>query len=151
MDRFGRFEEHSHSCGGVAGALSRISSAVASRIGGAIGRLTDDLRLSSDGDELLRSTPKWPWKVCFPSCSNCEYNGRCGGELPARTHPQYPRVQPHTSFSLAIAMTTDLDSSPVFSSIMLVDDSTILRDRLAEAFQERGFRVSVAGTCDEAV
>jgi two-component system response regulator RegA len=38
-----------------------------------------------------------------------------------------------------------------FSSIMLVDDSVILRDRLAEAFQERGFRVEVAGTCDEAV
>ncbi|MCU0709635.1 MAG: response regulator [Pirellula sp.] len=38
-----------------------------------------------------------------------------------------------------------------FNSIMLVDDSVILRDRLAEAFQERGFRVEVAGTCDEAV
>ncbi len=50
-----------------------------------------------------------------------------------------------------MAMTTDLDNSQAFSSIMLVDDSTILRDRLAEAFQERGFRVSVAGTCDEAV
>lgn len=37
------------------------------------------------------------------------------------------------------------------SSILLVDDSVILRDRLAEAFQERGFRVEVAGTCDEAV
>jgi two-component system response regulator RegA len=37
------------------------------------------------------------------------------------------------------------------TSIMLVDDSFILRDRLAEAFQERGFQVSVAGTCDEAV
>lgn len=36
-------------------------------------------------------------------------------------------------------------------SILLVDDSFILRDRLAEAFLERGFRVSVAGTCDEAV
>lgn len=37
------------------------------------------------------------------------------------------------------------------TSIMLVDDSFILRDRLAEAFQERGFQVSVAGTCDEAL
>jgi two-component system response regulator RegA len=37
------------------------------------------------------------------------------------------------------------------ASILLVDDSVILRDRLAEAFQERGFRVSVAGNCDEAV
>ena len=38
-----------------------------------------------------------------------------------------------------------------FKSIMLVDDSFILRDRLAEAFEERGFRVIVAGNCDEAV
>lgn len=37
------------------------------------------------------------------------------------------------------------------SSILLVDDSLVLRDRLVEAFQERGLRVSVAGTCDEAV
>jgi two-component system, response regulator RegA len=40
---------------------------------------------------------------------------------------------------------------PDFRSILLVDDSFVLRDRLAEAFQERGFRVAVAGTCDEAV
>ena len=38
-----------------------------------------------------------------------------------------------------------------FQSILLVDDSFVLRDRLAEAFQERGFRVLVAGTCDEAI
>jgi len=38
-----------------------------------------------------------------------------------------------------------------FQSILLVDDSFVLRDRLALAFEERGFRVSVAGTCDEAV
>ena len=38
-----------------------------------------------------------------------------------------------------------------FQSILLVDDSFVLRDRLAEAFQERGFRVLVAGSCDEAV
>lgn len=38
-----------------------------------------------------------------------------------------------------------------FRSILLVDDSFVLRDRLAEAFQERGFRVAVAGNCDEAV
>jgi two-component system response regulator RegA len=44
-----------------------------------------------------------------------------------------------------------LDFKVPFSSIILVDDSSILRDRLAEAFQERGFRVEVAGTCDEAV
>ncbi|MCU0716904.1 MAG: response regulator [Pirellula sp.] len=36
-------------------------------------------------------------------------------------------------------------------SILLVDDSFVLRDRLAEAFQERGFRVEVAGNCDEGV
>lgn len=38
-----------------------------------------------------------------------------------------------------------------YQSILLVDDSFVLRDRLAEAFQERGFRVEVAGTCDEGV
>ncbi len=37
------------------------------------------------------------------------------------------------------------------SSILLVDDSVVLRDRLMEAFQERGFRVKVAADCDEAV
>ena len=37
------------------------------------------------------------------------------------------------------------------TSIMLVDDSFVLRDRLAMAFQERGFRVSVAGNYDEAL
>lgn len=36
-------------------------------------------------------------------------------------------------------------------SILLVDDSIVLRDRLALAFQERGFRVSVASSFDEAV
>ncbi len=36
-------------------------------------------------------------------------------------------------------------------SILLVDDSFVLRDRLAMAFQERGFRVSVAGDFDEAL
>ncbi len=36
-------------------------------------------------------------------------------------------------------------------SILLVDDSTVLRDRLALAFQERGFRVAVASNHDEAV
>jgi two-component system, response regulator RegA len=38
-----------------------------------------------------------------------------------------------------------------FQSILLVDDSFVLRDRLALAFEERGYRVLVAGTCDEAV
>jgi len=37
------------------------------------------------------------------------------------------------------------------TSILLVDDSFVLRDRLAMAFQERGFRVSVAGNYDEAL
>jgi two-component system response regulator RegA len=36
-------------------------------------------------------------------------------------------------------------------SIMLVDDSVVLRDRLAQAFQERGFRVEVASNYDEAL
>ena len=37
------------------------------------------------------------------------------------------------------------------SSILLVDDSIVLRDRLALAFQERGFLVLVAGNYDEAI
>lgn len=36
-------------------------------------------------------------------------------------------------------------------SIMLVDDSIVLRDRLALAFQQRGFRVAIASNFDEAV
>lgn len=36
-------------------------------------------------------------------------------------------------------------------SILLVDDSFVLRDRLAMAFEERGFRVSVAGSYEEAI
>ncbi len=46
------------------------------------------------------------------------------------------------------------ESTPVelnAQSILLVDDSFVLRDRLAMAFQERGFRVSVAGNYDEAL
>ena len=48
----------------------------------------------------------------------------------------------------------DGESGPIelnATSIMLVDDSFVLRDRLAMAFQERGFRVSVAGNYDEAL
>ncbi|MEZ6154008.1 MAG: response regulator [Pirellulaceae bacterium] len=36
-------------------------------------------------------------------------------------------------------------------SILLVDDSIVLRDRLGQAFQERGFQVSVASNHEEAV
>ena len=36
-------------------------------------------------------------------------------------------------------------------SILLVDDTLILRDRLAIALQQRGFRVSTAGNFDEAI
>jgi two-component system response regulator RegA len=36
-------------------------------------------------------------------------------------------------------------------SILLVDDSFVLRDRLALAFEERGYRVSVAGSYEEAI
>lgn len=36
-------------------------------------------------------------------------------------------------------------------SILLVDDSIVLRDRLAMAFRERGFRVVVASNFDEAI
>lgn len=37
------------------------------------------------------------------------------------------------------------------NSILLVDDSIVLRDRLALAFQERGFRVATASNADEAI
>ena len=37
------------------------------------------------------------------------------------------------------------------ASILLVDDSVVLRDRLAMAFRERGFRVAVAANATEAV
>ncbi len=36
-------------------------------------------------------------------------------------------------------------------SILLVDDSFVLRDRLAMAFEDRGFRVAVAGNVDQAI
>lgn len=42
-------------------------------------------------------------------------------------------------------------SSVLAHSILLVDDSIVLRDRLGQAFQERGFRVSVASNHDEAL
>ncbi len=45
----------------------------------------------------------------------------------------------------------DVGKETPFQSILLVDDSFVLRDRLAEAFRERGFRVEVAGSCDEGV
>lgn len=44
-----------------------------------------------------------------------------------------------------------IDSNGKQISIMLVDDSFVLRDRLAQAFEERGFRVVVAGDGDEAM
>ncbi|NND97980.1 MAG: response regulator [Pirellulaceae bacterium] len=36
-------------------------------------------------------------------------------------------------------------------SILLVDDTLVLRERLSEAMQQRGFRVATAGSFDEAV
>lgn len=52
----------------------------------------------------------------------------------------------------------ELQSTPAYDaaslgydSILLVDDTFVLRDRLAEAFRQRGFRVETAGTYDEAV
>jgi two-component system response regulator RegA len=59
--------------------------------------------------------------------------------------------------SNSVMNTTQLTSAPVDSveappkSILLVDDSFVLRDRLALAFEERGFRVAVAGSYDEAI
>ncbi len=46
--------------------------------------------------------------------------------------------------------TVEVDISAA-TSILLVDDSIVLRDRLALAFQERGFRVAVASNYEEAI
>ena len=50
------------------------------------------------------------------------------------------------------------DSAPVYntttvgaSSILLVDDTFVLRERLSMAMQQRGFRVETAGNYDEAI
>lgn len=43
------------------------------------------------------------------------------------------------------------ESATQTKSILLVDDNIVLRDRLAIAFQERGYEVQVAGGYDEAV
>ncbi len=50
------------------------------------------------------------------------------------------------------------DPAPVYdaatvgaNSIMLVDDTFVLRERLSMAMQQRGFRVETAGNFDEAV
>ena len=43
------------------------------------------------------------------------------------------------------------DAPSASGSILIVDDSVVLRDRLALAFQGRGFRVLVASNYDEAV
>jgi len=49
------------------------------------------------------------------------------------------------------ARTVPESASLAASSILLVDDSIVLRDRLALAFQQRGFRVAVASNYDEAL
>jgi two-component system response regulator RegA len=46
---------------------------------------------------------------------------------------------------------TEGKTNQAANSILLVDDSVVLRDRLAQAFQERGFRVEVASNYDEAL
>ncbi|MGN6135970.1 MAG: response regulator transcription factor [Aureliella sp.] len=51
----------------------------------------------------------------------------------------------------AAATTTGDAAETTAKSIFLVDDSFVLRDRLALAFEERGFRVSVAGSYEEAI
>jgi two-component system, response regulator RegA len=51
--------------------------------------------------------------------------------------------------SLPAPVAEEIESTT--KSILLVDDSFVLRDRLAMAFEERGFRVSVAGSYDEAL
>ncbi len=52
-------------------------------------------------------------------------------------------------FNNSVQTTSDVGLKA--KSILLVDDSIVLRDRLAMAFQERGFSVSVAGDYDEAL
>ncbi|MEZ6087018.1 MAG: response regulator [Pirellulaceae bacterium] len=50
------------------------------------------------------------------------------------------------------SITRGLDAAALkASSIMVVDDTFVLRDRLSLAFQQRGFRVEQAGGYDEAV
>lgn len=51
-----------------------------------------------------------------------------------------------------VSATTTADAPETHAkSILLVDDSFVLRDRLALAFEERGYRVSVASNYDDAV
>jgi two-component system, response regulator RegA len=78
--------------------------------------------------------------------------------MPDTNLPLPPNPNPRTRIKVGRSLSLyrlnnpmSLDLNVPYTSIMLVDDSTILRDRLAEAFQERGYRVEVAGTCDEAV
>lgn len=58
-----------------------------------------------------------------------------------------------SSATSAPAINTDATGDqrqPDSNSILLVDDSIVLRDRLAMAFRERGYRVVVASNADEA-
>lgn len=59
-------------------------------------------------------------------------------------------VKEQNEMSALAAKTTD-EFLVRAKSILLVDDSIVLRDRLALAFQERGFQVALASNYDEAV
>lgn len=66
------------------------------------------------------------------------------------------RSHPEERIALTLAELPPMDSKESTDvsqarSILLVDDSIVLRDRLALAFQERGFRVAMASNYDEAV
>ncbi|MEM1226590.1 MAG: response regulator [Planctomycetota bacterium] len=54
---------------------------------------------------------------------------------------------PDRNESKSICTSSDVGAS----SILLADDTAVLRDRLAMAMESRGFRVSTAGNYDEAV
>lgn len=56
-----------------------------------------------------------------------------------------------STLELSDEVTSECEDISMAQSILLVDDSIVLRDRLALAFQERGFRVAVASSFDEAV
>lgn len=61
------------------------------------------------------------------------------------THPDHDTSHPDSSSPLYTAQSLG------YHSILIVDDTLVLRDRLAIAFRQRGFRVETAGNYDEAM
>jgi two-component system response regulator RegA len=56
-----------------------------------------------------------------------------------------------TSLEMKRMDAPEMNDASLARSILLVDDSIVLRDRLALAFQERGFRVAMASNYEEAI